>query len=125
MPSLRAVNLGLLVLLCLLQYRLWFGDGNLREARDLQLRRDALTAEVQKLRERNAALFAEVVDLKEGLDAVEERARQELGMIKSGEVFIQVIEPEPAKRPVPPPVRGAKAPAHAPAPTQAEPPAGD
>lgn len=122
MPSLRALNLGLLVLLCALQYRLWFGDGNLREVRELRFQRDALTAEVQKLRERNSTLNAEVVDLKEGLEAVEERARQELGMIKSGEVFIQVIELDASKRPAPPPLRNPKA---QPTPNPSEPPAGD
>jgi cell division protein FtsB len=49
---------------------------------------------LEKLRQRNRALQAEVLDLKKGLDAVEERARSELGMIKEGEVFYQVVEPE-------------------------------
>lgn len=84
-------------MLLLLQYRLWFGGGSLREVRHLQQRLESTTQEAQKLHERNRALEAEVVDLKEGLEAVEERARQDLGMIKPDEVFIQVVENEKPK----------------------------
>lgn len=101
----KALNLILLLLFCLLQYRLWFGDGNIPDVRHLQLRRDELASESQKLRERNRELEADVQDLKEGLDAVEERARQDLGMIKTDEVFIQVIDTKLKKRPPPPPTR--------------------
>jgi cell division protein FtsB len=97
--SSRLIGLALVVMLVLLQYRLWFGDGSLREVRHLQQRLGTMTQEAQKLRERNQALEAEVVDLKEGLDAVEERARQDLGMIKPDEVFIQIVEKEEAKPP--------------------------
>jgi cell division protein FtsB len=82
----------LLVLIALLQYRLWLGDGGIAELQKLQDRIDQLTEEGEKRRERNAALEADVRDLKEGTDSIEERARQELGMIKQGEIFIQVIE---------------------------------
>jgi cell division protein FtsB len=82
----------LMVLIALLQYRLWLGDGGIAELQELQARIDKLTEEGEKRRERNAALEADVIDLKEGTDAIEERARQELGMIKQGETFIQVIE---------------------------------
>ncbi len=81
-----------MVLIALLQYRLWLGDGGIAELQELQARIDELTEEGEKRRERNAALEADVRDLKEGTDAIEERARQELGMIKQGETFIQVIE---------------------------------
>lgn len=60
----------------------------------LQQEVEEVTIEVQKLKERNASLDAEVKDLKKGLDAIEERARSEMGMIKQGEVYYQVIEPE-------------------------------
>lgn len=83
----------LLLLLGLLQYRLWFGDGNLLEFRRLNERIEELRREGDKRRERNAALEAEVMDLKQGLDAIEERARQDLGMIKEGEIFVQIIDP--------------------------------
>ena len=86
-------------MLLLLQYRLWFGSGSLREVRHLQQRLESSTQDAQRFRERNQALEAEVIDLKEGLDAVEERARQDLGMIKPDEVFIQIVEPTEAKPP--------------------------
>lgn len=97
--SSRLIGLALVAMLLLLQYRLWLGGGSLREVRHLQQRLESMTQEAQKLRERNQALEAEVVDLKEGLDAVEERARQDLGMIKPDEVFIQIVEKGEAKPP--------------------------
>jgi len=83
----------LLLLIGLLQYRLWFGDGNLLEFHRLNERIEELRHEGDKRRERNAALEAEVMDLKQGLDAIEERARWDLGMIKEGETFVQIIDP--------------------------------
>jgi cell division protein FtsB len=93
----------LILLIGLLQYKLWFGDGNVLEFQRLNDRIAELRQEGAKRRERNAALEAEVMDLKQGLDAVEERARHELGMVMEGEEFVQVIEPqsEPASSPVP------------------------
>lgn len=82
----------LIVLLCLLQYRLWFGDGNLQELRSYQQRIELLEQEAKKLQERNQALEAEVMDLRKGKEAIEERARKDLGMIREGEIFFQVIE---------------------------------
>jgi len=88
----------LFVLLLSLQYRLWVGDGSLAEVWDLYQQVEVQRDENQSLRERNQALEAEVQDLKKGLGAIEERAREELGMIKEGETFYQIIEPpaEPA-----------------------------
>ena len=88
----------LFVLLLSLQYRLWVGDGSLAEVWDLYQQVETQRDENQRLRERNQALEAEVQDLKQGLGAIEERAREELGMIKEGETFYQIIEPpaEPA-----------------------------
>jgi cell division protein FtsB len=84
---------GILLLLLLgLQYRLWVGDGSLAEVHALKGEIVAQKVELKRLRIRNQALQAEVQDLREGLDALEERARSELGMIKQGEVFLQVIE---------------------------------
>ena len=82
----------LLLLLGWLQYRLWVGEGSLAEVTALRGEIKAQEAEIEKLRERNRRLLAEVEDLRQGLDALEERARSELGMIKEGELFLQVIE---------------------------------
>ena len=82
----------LVVLLVLLQYRLWVGDGSLAEVWDLYQQVELQRAENERLRERNQALEAEVKDLKQGLEAIEERAREELGMIRDGETFYQIIE---------------------------------
>jgi cell division protein FtsB len=88
------VALGLLLLG--LQFQLWVGDGSLAEVFSLQRAVEAQRHENTELRERNLALAAEVKDLKTALDAVEERARLELGMIQEGEVFYRVVEPLPA-----------------------------
>ena len=82
----------LIVLIAHLQYRLWFGDGSITEIRAYQQRLDDLTQQVEEKRLRNEALYAEVVDLRKGQEALEERARDELGMIKDNETFFQVIE---------------------------------
>jgi len=87
----------LVVLLVQLQYRLWVGDGSLAEVWSLYQQVEAQRAENQRLLERNQALEAEVKDLKQGLDAIEERAREELGMIKKGESFYQIIDEPPAR----------------------------
>jgi cell division protein FtsB len=80
----------LVVLVALLQYRLWFGVGGLGEFAEVRDRVDALEAQNRPLRARNARLAAEVVDLKTGLDAIEERARSDIGMVRSDEQFYWV-----------------------------------
>lgn len=82
----------LLILLLVLQGQLWFGQGSLLDLWRLQAAVEAQQEENRKLEERNAALAAEVKDLKSGLEAIEERARAELGMVREGETFYQVIE---------------------------------
>jgi len=82
----------LLALLLILQYRLWFADGSLAEVHRLERQVERQRAQNNALRERNRALAAEVRDLKSGLDAVEARARSELGMVGEGETFYQVVE---------------------------------
>jgi len=82
----------LLILLVLLQYRLWVGDGSLAEVWDLFQQVEVQKTENRELRERNQALDAEVQDLKQGLEAIEERAREELGMTREDETFYQIIE---------------------------------
>lgn len=74
-----------------LQYQLWLGDGGVGRLWQLEREISAQQAENARLRDRNAALEAEVRDLKQGLAAVEERARAELGMVKKNETFYQVI----------------------------------
>ncbi|GMQ96349.1 MAG: cell division protein FtsB [Gammaproteobacteria bacterium] len=85
----------LIILLLLLQYRLWIGEGGIKDLERLRAKYDVQVAKTKNLRARNRALQAEVRDLKEGLNAIEERARAELGMIREGEIFIQVIEKQP------------------------------
>jgi cell division protein FtsB len=82
----------LLLMLVYLQYRLWFGDGSLQEVWELHREVEAQREENLQLRERNAALEAEVRDLQQGLDAIEEHAREDLGMVKEGETFYQLVE---------------------------------
>lgn len=90
----RYLFLALLVLLLFLQFRLWVGEGSF--AGVWRLNQDVAEQKLEntRLRERNEALDAEVQDLKQGLDAIEERAREELGMIKEDEIFYQIIEEE-------------------------------
>lgn len=86
----------LLVLFVLLQFKLWLGEGGFREVTRLELRVESQQQKNEELLQRNARLQAEVEDLRERLDAVEERARNELGLIKPDEEFYQVIPPPPA-----------------------------
>jgi cell division protein FtsB len=97
---LKLITLILLVLLVMLQYRLWLGHGNLIEVRQLEQTLAEKTAENRGLKERNQSLAAEVVDLKHGLEAIEDRARSEMGMIKQGETFFQIV-PAAETPPVP------------------------
>jgi cell division protein FtsB len=87
----KFLTLALVCLIALLQYPLWLGKGSWSRVWevDQQLRAQRVTN--QQLQSRNAALDAEVRDLKQGLDAIEERARSELGMIKQDEMFFQIL----------------------------------
>jgi len=89
----RYLAIGFVLLVAAIQTPLWFGKGGW--LRVWELRQEVQTAQVknENLRARNAALEAEVRDLKTGHDAVEERARSELGMIKQDEIFYQLVEP--------------------------------
>ena len=90
--EMRWLAVGLIALISLLQYPLWFGKGGWLRVwdydRQVQLQKEAN----HKLEIRNAGLDAEVRDLKQGYEAIEERARFELGMIKQDEVFVQIPE---------------------------------
>jgi cell division protein FtsB len=88
----RPVTLVLAALVLLLQYPLWLGKGGWLRVWELDRQLAGQQRTSQSLAARNLALEAEVRDLKEGLDAVEERARSELGMIRQDEVFFQVLD---------------------------------
>jgi len=85
----------LLIALLALQYRLWLSDDGVREVRRLQTAVVAQERENAGLTARNGELAAEVENLKKGLDAVEERARSDLGMVGANETFYQVVIPAP------------------------------
>ena len=89
----------LIALLVLLQYPLWFGNGGVFAVWRLQREIAAQQKENTQLKERNQALEAQVNDLKQGLEVIEGQARSELGMVKKGETFYQVIDPKPADKP--------------------------
>ena len=89
----------LVAMLAFLQYRLWRGEGGRRSVAVLAAGVEQQARENGGLQQRNDALAAEVEDLKSGEAAVEERARSELGMIKPGETFYRVVEPEGATPP--------------------------
>jgi cell division protein FtsB len=99
----RVLTLTLAALIVLIQYPLWLGKGSWLRVwevdQQIRSQRDAN----RQLQSRNDALEAEVRDLKVGLEAVEERARSELGMIRQDEIFFQVLEPAPAARAAEPP----------------------
>jgi len=89
---LRWIALVLLLILIGLQLKLWTGSGGMREVRTLRAAVKTQTTENDRLLQRNQALAADVSDLKHGEQAVEARARAELGLIKPGETFYQVVE---------------------------------
>jgi cell division protein FtsB len=88
----RVLLIVLAVLLTWLQYRLWFGQGGVRDTQALEARVESQAKENRGLQVRNERLAAEVENLKSGEAAVEERARSEMGMIKPGETFYRVVE---------------------------------
>jgi cell division protein FtsB len=92
----RLLTLGLAVLIALIQYPLWLGKGSWFRVWEVDQQIQAQRQANRQLQARNNALEAEVRDLKVGLDAIEERARSELGMIKQDEIFFQVLEAPPA-----------------------------
>ena len=82
----------LLLLIAALQYRLWLGDGGILEYRETSQRIEEMKQEGEKRRLRNEAIAADVKDLKTGSEAIEQRARHDMGMVKAGETFIQVYD---------------------------------
>jgi len=94
----RGLIVALLIMLGALQYRLWFGEPNLRQNWQLQADIALQQRENTRLSERNKQLEAEVLDLKKGEAALEERARNDLGMIRKGETFYQLVDPPRTER---------------------------
>ena len=92
----RLLTLTLAVLITLIQYPLWLGKGSWFRVWEVDQQIRAQREANRRLQARNQSLEAEVRDLKVGLDAIEERARSELGMIKQDEIFFQVLEPATA-----------------------------
>jgi len=94
----RFLTIGLVIAIVLLQNPLWFGKGGWLKVHDLSGQVAAQRTKNEELRTRNGVLDAEVRDLKQGYDAIEERARAELGMIRQDELFFQVLSAAPAAK---------------------------
>ncbi len=88
----RPLVFGLLILILLIQYPLWLGRGGMFRVMEMERQIDVQRRSNDWAQARNSALDAEVRDLKQGLGALEERARSELGMIRDDEIFFQIIE---------------------------------
>lgn len=88
----RVAAFAVVLLVVWLQWELWTGRGGIPDVDRLKVRVAAQKAENADLRARNRALAADVEDLKTGREAIEERAREELGMVRDDEVFYQVVE---------------------------------
>ncbi|MEX0738381.1 MAG: cell division protein FtsB [Pseudohongiella sp.] len=88
----KALVTALVLVLLVLQWRLWVGDGGVADLNRLEEQLAVQQQENEALRERNQMLESEVLDLKNGLEAVEERARADLGMTRKDETFYMIIE---------------------------------
>ncbi len=91
----RWATVAIAALLLLVQADLWFGKGNLPYVMTLRKQLVAQRAANEQARQRNARVAAEVVDLREGLEMVEEKARAELGMVKPNEILVQISQRKP------------------------------
>ena len=97
---LKIVIIVLALLFTALQYHLWFGEGSWPRAQAVREKFELQMSENEKLQQENAVMEAEVLDLKTGLDAIEERARVDLGLVRQGDEYFQIIQPDQSK-PVP------------------------
>jgi cell division protein FtsB len=91
---LRTLTLIFVILIAALQYPLWLGKGSWLRVWDLNRQIETQKDKNEQLKARNGGMDEEVNDLKQGYDAIEERARTELGMVKQDEVFYQVVDPK-------------------------------
>ncbi len=106
----RALSLALVALIVLIQYPLWLGKGSWLRVWEVDRQIASQREKNSALQVRNNIIEAEVRDLKQGLEAIEERARSELGMIKQDEIFFQLLAPGQSVPPAPA-APAAKAPA--------------
>ena len=83
------------LLLLVMQFKLWFGESSVRDVIELRETVEQQRSKNKEIQQRNLVLEAEVEDLKTGLDAIEARARNELGMIKKDETFIHIVDSNP------------------------------
>ncbi|NJM32858.1 MAG: cell division protein FtsB [Limnobacter sp.] len=95
--NIRPLTVVLLVLLCLLQYPLWFGRGGVGRVQELEEQLAEQESVNESLRLRNKQLEGDVRSLSEGVEAIEERARNDFGMVRQDEVFIQLVQPDEKK----------------------------
>lgn len=91
----RFVTIALLILLLLLQFRLWFGQHSISDYLQRKQQLEQQTLANEELAKRNRLLLADVQDLRLGLEAIEERARNELGMIRDDEIFFRIVSESP------------------------------
>ena len=92
----RVLIAALVVVLLLLQYRLWIAEGSLAERHRLQRQVEEQTRVNEQLRQRNAVLEREVLELQTGREGIEQRAREQLGLVREGEVYYQFVDRDPA-----------------------------
>jgi len=96
----RWLLLVLLLLLSVMQYRLWLGEGSLAEQHRLELQVEEQTLINSELEARNAVLEREVLELQSGNKGLEQRAREQLGLVREGEIYYQVVDtPKPLSQP--------------------------
>jgi cell division protein FtsB len=95
----RILGAILVALIVLIQYPLWLGKGGWLRAWDMDRQVEAQEAKNRQLAIRNGALAAEVKDLQQGTEAIEERARQEMGMLRPDEIFFQFVPEKPSSAP--------------------------
>lgn len=87
----RILTAALLVLLAWFQYHLWWGKNGINDYVEVNALAHSVATANEKLQQRNLQMYAEIADLKQGQEAIEERARNELGMIKPGETFFRIV----------------------------------
>ena len=88
----QVILICMLVLTASLQYRLWIGEGSLAHASGLKDQVQRMQSENRSMSQRNAILKAEIIDLRSGLDAIEEKARSDFGLIKQNETFFLLVD---------------------------------
>ena len=88
----QAILISMTVLTLSLQYRLWVGEGSLAHASGLKEQVQRMQSENRSILQRNAILKAEIIDLRSGLDAIEEKARSDFGLVKQNETFFLLVD---------------------------------